>query len=98
MIRPRPLLKWTSLVEAKSLKILPSRVHPGLEHRAPVVLHARLGGVVGLAPGGRRVQERQNPDREGRRGEERCDDDDAKAEYDSPARKRGISGSGDDVA
>ena len=39
-----------------------------------------------------------NPDREGRRGEERGDDD-AKAtgKRDSPARKRSISGSGDDA-
>jgi len=43
------------------------------------------------------VQERQNPDREGRRGEERRDDD-AKAKRDSTARKRSISGSGDDAA
>ena len=56
-----------------------------------------LGGVVVLAPGGLRVQERQNPDREGRRGEERGDDE-AKAKHDSPARKRSISGSGDDAA
>ena len=40
---------------------------------------------------------RQAPDREGRRGEERGDDD-AKAKHDSPARKRSIPGSGDDVA
>jgi hypothetical protein len=33
------------------------------------------------------------PDREGRRGEER-----GKAKHDSPARKRSISGSGDDAA
>ena len=46
---------------------------------------------------GRRVQERQNPDREGRRGEERGDDY-AKAKRDSPTRKRSISGSGDDAA
>ena len=39
------------------------------------------------------VQEHQNPDREGRRGEERGDDD-AKAKHDSPARKRRISGLG----
>ena len=69
---------------------------PPLEHRVHVVLHARLGGVV-LAPGGLRVQERQNPDREGRRGEERGDDD-VKVKRDSPARKRSISGSGDDAA
>jgi hypothetical protein len=37
------------------------------------------------------------PDREGRRGEERRDDD-AKAKRDSPARKRSIPGSGDDAA
>ena len=37
-----------------------------------------------------------NPDREGRRGEERGDDD-AKAKRDAPARKRSISGSGDDA-
>ena len=43
------------------------------------------------------IQERQNPDREGRRGEERGDDD-AKAKRDSPARKRSISGSSDDAA
>ena len=54
-------------------------------------------GVVFLAPGGRRVQKREAPDREGRRGEERRDDD-AKAKHDSPARKRSISGSGDDAA
>ena len=53
-----------------------------------------LGGVVGLAPGGLRVQERQIPDCEGRREEERGGD--AKAKHDSPARKR--STSGDDVA
>ena len=41
--------------------------------------------------------ERRAPDREGRRGEERGDDD-AKAKHDSPARKRSISGSGDDAA
>ena len=35
--------------------------------------------------------------REGRRGEERGDDD-AKAKHDSSARKRSISGSGDDAA
>ena len=40
---------------------------------------------------------RQAPDRGGRRGEARGDDD-AKAKHDSPARKRSISGSGDDVA
>jgi hypothetical protein len=40
---------------------------------------------------------RQAPDREGRRGEERGDDD-AKAKRDSPARKRSISGSGDGKA
>ena len=52
-----------------------------------------------VGPGGLGVQERQAPDREGRRGEERGDDD-AKAKRDSPARnlKRSISGSGDDVA
>ena len=37
-----------------------------------------------LAPGGLRVQERQNSDREGRRGEERGDDE-AEAKHDSPA-------------
>ena len=67
-----------------------------LEHRAHVVHHAPLGGVVGRAPGGLRVQERQAPDREGRRGEERGDDD-AKTKHDSPARKRSNSGSGDDA-
>jgi hypothetical protein len=36
-------------------------------------------------------------DRDSRRGEERGDDD-AKAKHDSPARKRSISGSGDDAA
>jgi hypothetical protein len=41
--------------------------------------------------------ERQVPDHEGRRGEERRDDD-AMAKRDSPARKRSISGSGDDAA
>jgi len=41
---------------------------------------------------------RQAPDREGRRGEERGDDDDAKAKHDSPARKRSASGSGDGKA
>ena len=56
-----------------------------------------LGGVVGLAPGGLGVQEREAPDREGRRGEERRGDD-AEAEHDSPSRKRSISGSGDDAA
>ena len=56
-----------------------------------------LGGGVVLAPGRVRVQERQNPGREGRRGEERGDDED-KATQDSPARKRSISGSGDDAA
>ena len=56
-----------------------------------------LGGGGVLAPGELRVQERQNPDREGRRGEERGDDD-AKAKHDSPARKRSISGSNDDAA
>ena len=50
-----------------------------------------------VGPGGLGVQERQAPDREGRRGEERGDDD-AKAKRDSTARKRGISGSGDDAA
>ena len=40
---------------------------------------------------------RQNPGREGRRGEERGGDD-AKAKHDSPARKRSISGSGDGAA
>ena len=35
--------------------------------------------------------------REGRRGEERGDDD-AKAKHDSPARERSISGSVDDAA
>ena len=39
---------------------------------------------------------RQAPDREGRRGEERGDDD-AKAKRDSPARKRSTPGSGDDA-
>ncbi|KAH8056732.1 hypothetical protein JL720_14202 [Aureococcus anophagefferens] len=43
------------------------------------------------------VQKCQAPDREGRRGEERGDDD-AKAKHDSPERKRSISGSGDDAA
>jgi hypothetical protein len=43
------------------------------------------------------VQEREAPDREGRRGEERRGDD-AKAKHDSPARKRSISGSSDDAA
>ena len=64
-------------------------------HRVHVVLHSPLGGVVVLAPGGLRVQERQNPGREGRRGEERGGDD-AKAKHDSPARSS--SGSGDDAA
>ena len=50
-----------------------------------------------LAPGGLRVQERQAPDREGRRGGERGDDD-AEAEHDSPARKRSVPGSGNDAA
>ena len=67
-------------------------------HRVHIDLHARLGDVVRLAPGGLRVQEREAPDREGRRGEERGDDDEAKAKHDSPARKRSISGSGDDAA
>jgi len=56
-----------------------------------------LGGGVVLAPGGLRARERQAPDHEGRRGEERGGDD-AKAKRDSPARKRSISGSGDDAA
>ena len=66
---------------------------PPLEHRAHVVLHAPLGGVLGLVPGGLGVQEREAPDREGRRGEER-----GGAKHDSPARERSISGSGDDAA
>ena len=84
-----------SIAMAKSLKTLPRAPTP----RAPahVVLHAPLGGVVVLAPGGLRVQKREAPDREGRRGEERGDGD-AKAKRDSPARKRSISGSGDDAA
>ena len=41
--------------------------------------------------------EGQAPDRGGRRGEEHSDDD-TKAKYDSLARKRSISGSGDDAA
>ena len=56
-----------------------------------------LGGVARLAPGGLRVQEREAPDRDGRRGKERRDDD-AMAKRDSPARERSISGSGDDAA
>ena len=44
-----------------------------------------------------RVQKREAPDRDGRRREERRDDD-AKDKRDSPARKRSISGSGDDAA
>ena len=44
-----------------------------------------------------RVQKREAPDRDGRRGEERGDDD-AMAKRDSPARERSISGSGDDAA
>ena len=58
-----------------------------------------LGGGGVLAPGELRVQKREAPDREGRRGEARRDDD-AKAKRDSPARnlKRRISGSGDDAA
>ena len=43
------------------------------------------------------LKKRQAPDREGRRGEERRGGD-AKANRDSPARKRSISGSGDDAA
>ena len=77
---------------AKSLKIL----HPGLNPR--LALASSPLGVVVLAPGRLRVQERQAPDREGRRGEERGDDDDAKAKHDAPARERSISGSGDDAA
>ena len=51
----------------------------------------RQAGVV--------FKERQAPDRDGRRGEERRDDDaDSEAEHDSPSRKRSISGSGDDAA
>ncbi|KAH8052822.1 hypothetical protein JL722_9956 [Aureococcus anophagefferens] len=50
-----------------------------------------------LATDGLRAQEREAPDREGRRREERGGDD-AKAKHDSPARKRSISGSGDDAA
>ena len=59
--------------------------------------YAPLGGVVVLAPGGLRVQEREAPDREGRRGEERGGGD-VKAKHDSPAGKRSSSGSGDDAA
>ena len=44
-----------------------------------------------------RVQKSEAPDRDGRCGEERRDDD-AKDKRDSPARKRSISGSGDDAA
>ena len=57
-------------------------------------------GAVVLAPGGLGVEEREAPDREGRRGEERRGDGDAKAKHDRPARnlKRSILGSGDDVA
>ena len=76
---------------AKSLKIL----HPGLNPR--LALASSPLGVVVLAPGRRRVEERQAPDREGRREEERGHDD-ARAKHDSPARKRSISGSGDDAA
>ena len=45
-------------------------------------------------------QEREAPDREGRRGEERGGGDDAnlKAKHDAPASERSISGSGDDAA
>ena len=75
----------------------PAQARSGQEHRAHVALHAPLGGVVGLAPGRLRVQGREAPGREGRRGEERGDDD-AKAKRDSPARKRSISGTGDDAA
>ncbi|KAH8059641.1 ATPase [Aureococcus anophagefferens] len=49
--------------------------------------------ATAASPSRRRVEERQAPDREGRRGEERGD-----AKHDSPARKRSISGSGDDAA
>ena len=95
MIRPRPLdlLKWHV---ARRGKIAQNLTQAEPTPRAPrsVVLHARLGGVVGLAPGGLRVQEREAPDREGRRGEERGGDD-AKAKHDSPARKRSIPGSDD---
>ena len=73
----------------------PAQARSGQEHRAHVALHAPLGGVV-LAPGRLRIQERQSPDREGRRGEERGGDD-AEAKRDSPARERSISGSGDDA-
>jgi hypothetical protein len=52
---------------------------------------------AGLAFKNARRQERQNPGREGRRGEEHGDDD-KKVKHDSPARKRSISGSGDDAA
>ena len=89
--------RFKSARKGKIAQNLTPGLSPPLEHRAHVVLHAPLGCVVGLAPRGLRVQERQAPDREGRRGEERGDDD-AKAKRDSPARKRSISGSGDDAA
>ena len=56
-----------------------------------------LANDVELEQGGLGVEEREAPDREGRRGKERGDDD-AKAKHDSPARKRSIPGSGDEAA
>jgi len=84
------LLAWTCGGKIAQNLLRPTR-------RAHVALHAPLGRVLVLSLGGRRVQEREAPDREGRRGEERGDDD-ARAKRDSPARKRSISGSGDDAA
>ena len=55
----------------------------------PLAASLRQAGVA--------FKKRQAPDREGRRGEER-DGRCAKAKHDSPARKRSISGSGDDAA
>ena len=89
-------LSTLGLRKGKIAQNLTPGLSPRLERRVRVVLHAPLG-VVLLAPGRRRVEERQAPDREGRRGEERGDDE-AKAKHDSPARKRSISGSGDDAA
>ena len=91
---------WTrSFARARKGKILIAQnLTPGLSPRLEQrVLHAPLGVVVVLAPGGLGVEERKAPDREGRRGQKRRDDD-AKAKHDSPSRKRGISVSDDDAA
>ena len=58
-------------------------------------MHA--SAAYSLRQAGFAFKKRQAPDREGRRGEERGDDG-VKAKHDSPARKRSISGSGDDAA